>query len=54
MTLTITHNLSHLEAAEASRKASADALATLETMELGKVSAGERLTNVVGKLATIC
>ena len=50
MTLTITHDLSHLPAAEASRKASADADATLETADQGRAAAAERLSSAVSKL----
>ena len=50
MNLTTTYDKSHLPAAEASRKASADADATLETAYQCLTAATERLSTVVGKL----
>ena len=50
---TTTYDLSHLEGVEASRKALADARATLETIEHGKAAATERLSNVKSKLRRV-
>ena len=46
---TISYDLSHLEGVDASRKALADARATLQTIEQGKAAAAERLSNVESK-----
>jgi hypothetical protein len=50
MNLTTTLDKSHLPAAEASRKASADADATLEAADQGRAAAAERLSSAVSKL----
>jgi len=50
MSLTITHDLSHLDAVKASAARLADACATLETIDQGSATAAERLGNVTSKL----